>query len=139
MKTTTKITATLLALGVSAVLAGTAQATGPGAPDRTRAAAPAELTLTLTRPQGDAAGSRTATLKCGPTGGTHPAARSACAELGARNGTIEQKPADGVCTMIYSPVVAEATGTYNGRPVSFKKKYGNDCEMHQHTGAVFEF
>lgn len=139
MKTTTKITATLLALGVSAVLAGTAQASGPGTPDQARAATPADLRLTLTHPQGDASGARTTTLKCGPAGGTHPAARAACAELGARHGAIEQDPAGGVCTMIYAPVVAEATGTYDGRPVSFKKKYGNDCEMHQHTGALFEF
>ncbi|GGO59617.1 MULTISPECIES: SSI family serine proteinase inhibitor [Streptomyces] len=153
-KTVAKIAATLLALGTTAVLTGTAQASAPTTPEQSRAtpeqaratpeqaraaAGRTDLRLTLTHPETDTTPARTTTLKCGPTGGTHPSARSACAELAARRGTIEQPPAGGVCTMVYAPVLAEATGTYDGRRVSFKKQYGNDCELHQHTGVVFEF
>ncbi|MFD0852427.1 SSI family serine proteinase inhibitor, partial [Actinomadura adrarensis] len=47
--------------------------------------------------------------------------------------------ADAVCPMIYAPVLAEARGTWRGRPVRFRHEYGNGCVMTSRTGAIFRF
>jgi Subtilisin inhibitor-like len=127
----TGLTGAALAL-LSPVPAGAAPA-GAQAP-------PASLKLTISDPGGGASGQRSVTLTCGPSGGTHPRAAEACAELSRTGGVIERAPAPGAaCTMIYAPVVAEATGHWDGRPVRFRGEYANQCALASKTGTVFRF
>lgn len=126
----------------AAAAAGTAgtpgvQAPPPGTP---AAAPPTSLHLTLTRPGDGATTARSVTLHCDPPGGTHPEAARACAELARHGGRIEREADRGAaCTMIYAPVVAEASGRWRGRPVSFRAEYSNECVLHARTGALFLF
>jgi Subtilisin inhibitor-like len=125
----TGLTGAALAL-LSPVPAGTA----PGAE-----APQASLRLTITHPD-DAKGRRSVTLTCGPSGGTHPRAAEACAELTRSGGDIERASAPGsACTMMYAPVIAEATGHWQGRPVQFRAEYGNPCALAARTGTIFRF
>ena len=41
--------------------------------------------------------------------------------------------------MIYQPVDAAITGNWRGRPVEWRHRFGNACEMRRATGAVFGF
>jgi hypothetical protein len=80
------------------------------------------------------------TLKCDPPGGNHPAAEQACKDLAAHHGAFDHRPdRNQVCPMIYQPVVARATGRWQGRYTRFRKQYGNDCIMRSRTGSVFSF
>ncbi|WP_242891603.1 SSI family serine proteinase inhibitor [Actinomadura litoris] len=97
------------------------------------------LRLTLTYPGHDASGTRSVTLRCDPAGGSHPRAAPACAELRRAGGRLVHDPDGRVCTAQYSPVVAEARGSWRGTPVGFRSKFGNDCVMHSRTGTVFAF
>ncbi|GAA2630409.1 SSI family serine proteinase inhibitor [Actinomadura fulvescens] len=131
---------------IATALTGAALALLPAmaAPSAHAAAAPAtwptgHLRLTLTSPEANASGTRTATLLCGPDVGSHPEAAKACRELAARGGEIERDPADTACVLIYAPVVAAAEGHWQGRPVRFEQEYPNDCVMRAHTGQVFAF
>ncbi|GAA3931689.1 hypothetical protein GCM10023085_11240 [Actinomadura viridis] len=102
--------------------------------------AAARLRLTLSRPGDKAAAARNITLHCGPDGGDHPRAARACAELRRSRGEIEHRPAARTaCMMIYSPVIAEATGHWQGRPVRFRNEYANDCVLASRTGSIFRF
>jgi hypothetical protein len=84
---------------------------------------------------------RTATLRCDPPRGTHPKAPEACAALAGVKGDLTAlKPAPGVmCTMIYLPAVAAATGTWRGRSVQYRHTYSNSCLLGVQTGPVFQF
>lgn len=77
-------------------------------------------------------------LLCDPPQG-HPRAAGACAELETAGGDIGRIPAkqDAVCTMIYAPVTARASGLWHGRPVAYEEKFANVCAMEARTGAVF--
>jgi hypothetical protein len=78
-------------------------------------------------------------LGCAPARGTHPTARQACTELAQVNGDITALPPDDtMCMTLYAPVVATATGAWNGRPVRYRHKFGNACELHRATGVVFQ-
>ncbi|MFD0143737.1 MULTISPECIES: SSI family serine proteinase inhibitor [unclassified Streptomyces] len=80
-------------------------------------------------------------LGCGPTGGNHPRAESACVALDEAGGDFDrlEGQSDMVCPMIYEPVVAEAQGTYDNVPVGWKREFGNACELNAKTGTVFAF
>ncbi|MFD0691791.1 SSI family serine proteinase inhibitor [Actinomadura fibrosa] len=133
-------------------LAGTALAAGaftgaalPGTASAEPAAASAQpapgtsLRLTLTYPGRNTSGTRSVTLQCAPTGGSHPSAARACAELAASHGAIDRSPDGRICLAVYAPVVARAEGRLRGAPVSFRTRYGNDCVMRSRTGSVFDF
>lgn len=97
------------------------------------------VTLTVATPEGDTA---TVDLQCDPPDGTHPNAKSACAELHRAHGDFEaladlQEPAS--CTMEYRPVTAEAHGTWHGEPLDWTHEYSNDCTLRTATGTVFLF
>jgi hypothetical protein len=110
------------------------------APPLAHPAAPAtNLRLTVTAPTPKASGTRSVTLQCDPDGGTHPKAAQACAELARHGGQFTHRPADVLCTMIYAPVVADASGHWRGRMVHFHQQFPNDCDMHARTGTVFDF
>jgi hypothetical protein len=84
----------------------------------------------------------TVVLQCDPTGGTHPKAAEACADVAKAGGNLAQMPAGAApraCFMIYAPVTVTAQGKWQGQPVRFTKKYPNTCVMHDKTGSVFDF
>jgi photosystem II stability/assembly factor-like uncharacterized protein len=76
-----------------------------------------ELTV-RERPHGDQGPASTYTLRCAPTGGTHPYAAQACAELAASPGALE--PVTTPCTRLPIRGAPDAfvRGTYRGKPVN---------------------
>ncbi|WP_216211291.1 subtilase-type protease inhibitor [Amycolatopsis aidingensis] len=109
---------------------------GPDGRESTRA-----LILTISegeRPRPDAA---KAVLTCDPAGGTHPLSEAACAELAAVNGDVAavelepQRP----CYLIYRPVTVTAHGPWNGRPISYRETFPNDCVLDVIKGPIFRF
>ncbi|MET9952442.1 SSI family serine proteinase inhibitor [Streptomyces sp. NPDC006339] len=135
----TKIVATVLGGAFAAILSGTASA-DPAPTTRL------ELTIEHPGPEdappGESAAPanrRTVVLSCSPAAGSHPRPDRACADLDASEGRIETPPGDVACILLYDPVIATAHGTWQGRPVEFKRQYGNDCEMHAKTRNIFKF
>jgi Subtilisin inhibitor-like len=122
---------------VATALAGAVLALLPALP--AQAAAPTDLRLSVTRPAGNTSGSNTVTLRCEPSGGQHPRAAEACAELSRHDGAFDRPAGDTACTLEYTPVVAHATGLWRGRPVSFRREYSNSCVLRSHTGTIFQF
>jgi hypothetical protein len=104
-------------------------------------AAPAASTTSLLLAIGPQQGTgHSVTLTCAPDGGTHPAAKDACAALTAAGGDIGKvTPAQEMCPHLVRPVTATATGTYQGHPVSWSKTFNNTCEMQRATHPLFEF
>lgn len=96
------------------------------------------LQLSVTRDTAPSDGTRGTLLLCGPPEG-HRRAAEACDQLTAVNGDLRALPAarDTVCTLVYAPVTARASGQWNGRPVSYTETFSNACEMQARTGAVF--
>lgn len=96
------------------------------------------LQLTLTRGTGPAAGPRGTLLLCDPPRG-HSRAPEACGQLAEAGGDPARLAAapDAVCSMLYAPVTARASGRWDGRPVEYSRTFGNDCELTAVTGAVF--
>ena len=85
---------------------------------------------------------RTVTLQCYPTGGTHPKAAQACADVARAGGDLAQIPGSAhqrACFMIYSPVTVTAQGQWQGQNVRYTKKFPNTCVMRDKTGSVFDF
>ena len=79
-------------------------------------------------------------LRCDPDGGAHPKPIQACAELKKVGGRPDRlRPARMMCMLIYAPVTAEITGTWQGRRIDWSKTYGNSCEMSRATGVLFRF
>ncbi|WP_242575429.1 SSI family serine proteinase inhibitor [Streptomyces sp. NP-1717] len=127
-------------LAAVAAFAPTAAA-GPGPLDLTRTTlsplfqerAQDRLTVTvadtdITRADG------TYELKCGPTGGTHPEARSACARLdelaGEGKNPFTPVPEGQMCTMqMGGPATARVTGTWQGRSIDATFSHKNGCEI----------
>jgi hypothetical protein len=84
----------------------------------------------------------TVTLQCDPTGGTHPKAAEACADVAKAGGQLAQMPAGAnprACFMIYAPVTVTARGEWQGQAVRFTEKFPNTCVMRDKTGSVFDF
>ncbi|MGV9882482.1 SSI family serine proteinase inhibitor [Streptomyces sp. NPDC003006] len=102
-------------------------------PAVTPAEAPTDrLTITVTDSGGDGEG--TYELRCHPTGGTHPAAKAACARLDEVTvyGTdpFAPVPAGAMCTRQYGgPATAHIKGTWQGRPVDATYTRGDGCEI----------
>jgi hypothetical protein len=80
-------------------------------------------------------------LYCDPPGGAHPQPARACATLARVDGMPGRiKPNPTICcTMQYDPLTAEITGTWRGRQIDWKQRYGNKCEMIRATGVLFTF
>ncbi|MEU9290595.1 SSI family serine proteinase inhibitor [Streptomyces sp. NPDC048275] len=77
-------------------------------------------------------------LHCDPPRG-HSHAAEACKELAAADGDIARIPVkpDVVCSMIYAPVTASASGEWGGRQVEYSRTFSNSCVMDAETGSVF--
>lgn len=84
---------------------------------------------------------RTVTLTCDPTGGTHPDGDAACADLTAVGGDIAALPlVPRVCPAFVQTVTAQAQGTWLGVSKSYSKDFPNSCYANAFTGGhVFNF
>jgi len=89
-----------------------------------------DLTITFW-PKGRDGPSRTATLTCDPTGGTHPDSTKACAALDAHPEALHPVPGDVACTEIYGgDQVAEVEGAGpGGSPLRAILNRTNGCEI----------
>ncbi|MEE1822269.1 SSI family serine proteinase inhibitor [Streptomyces sp. BE20] len=141
------VAAVLLSVGLTAA-AVTATTTATAAEVDTEAAAAADveavtsLRLTVTHGATPVAGTpRLATLECPPgSATTHPDPVTACRLVDAVDGDLDRLDVDpGICTAEYDPYTVTASGTYRGRPLSFRRTYGNRCTLAHTTGAVFAF
>lgn len=97
--------------------------------------------MTLSYSAGQTTGSeaRRAMLTCHPPGGTHRAPAEACQALDAVGGdpaALNVSP-DVLCPQVYEPVTVTATGSWDGRTISFSRTFGNACEAAAVTGPVF--
>ncbi|GDY31068.1 subtilase-type protease inhibitor [Gandjariella thermophila] len=127
----------LIAFAVAATAAVLATPSAAAAPAPTEPARDSVLVLTVAPSQQPA---RHRVLRCSPTGGDHPYAAQACAELDAVHGDPgELRSQPRPCPFIYRPVTATAEGYWLGRPVRFQQTYPNDCVMLTRTGSVFRF
>ncbi|CAL9347060.1 subtilase-type protease inhibitor [Streptomyces cellulosae] len=136
------ITLGLTATAVCAPLSGAALAASGDAPSALYA--PSALVLTVGKGVSatTATPERAVTLTCAPgPSGTHPAAGSACADLGAVGGDLRAltRTGDALCPMIYDPVVITVDGVWQGKRVSYERVFSNDCEMNAHGSSVFAF
>ncbi len=94
-----------------------------------------ELSLTDTR-----GASSSVRLQCGPAQGNHPQVDAACSALERADGDFSRLPMKNqLCTMIHSPVEAQARGHWHGEPVEFTTEYSNRCVADAHSGGVFAF
>jgi hypothetical protein len=128
---------TMLAASSIAVLGlagpAAAAATGPGAAPRPTI----DLVLSYAADAGYAAA---VTLSCDPAGGAHPKPATACATLAKVNGRPDRlKPAPTMCTLEFAPITAEIAGTWRGKPITWKKTFGNPCDLTRATGRLFAF
>jgi hypothetical protein len=83
---------------------------------------------------------RTVSLACEPAGGSHPKSEIACAALDSAGGDFAQlKPRPDACALIYAPVDVVATGTWRGKPVTFRTTYVNRCSADRDSDGVFGF
>jgi hypothetical protein len=109
-----------------------AASTGPAGQSRAKT----DLTLSYMADAGYAAAVR---LTCS-AGDVHPQAKKACGTLkkvGGDPGRIT--PAKTMCTMVFAPITASVTGTWQGRSVKWSKQFGNQCVMRRATGVLFSF
>ncbi|MDQ3612305.1 MAG: SSI family serine proteinase inhibitor [Actinomycetota bacterium] len=75
------------------------------------------------------------TLTCEPTGGDHPAAAQACADLAQASEPFAPLPPDQVCTEIFGgPQTATVTGTYRGEQVRLDLSRSDGCRIAQWDG-----
>jgi Subtilisin inhibitor-like len=103
----------------------------------TTTAAFTELTITV-QPEGAGGPTRTWTLRCDPTGGSHPRAAAACAQVSAA--ALRALPPGTICTQIYGgPQTARVRGRVEGKPVDARFSRTNGCEIHRwdSVGALF--
>jgi len=99
-----------------AAACGSVSGTGTAPPSHHPAAAKVVLSVTVTPRPG--ARPEHWTLRCDPTGGTHPDARAACRQLLAAKNPFAPIPRGIMCPMIVSgPQHARVTGTFFGQHV----------------------
>jgi hypothetical protein len=82
-----------------------------------------------------------AELWCHPDGGSHRDPAAACAVLDAAGGDPARIPArSGVCSAVYAPVTAVATGHWQGgaQRIDFTRTYGNACALHNAHAPLFD-
>ncbi|MFI6262698.1 SSI family serine proteinase inhibitor [Micromonospora sp. NPDC051006] len=100
---------------------------------------PASVLLLTVQPH--SATPRTRVLLCGPSGGDHPAAATACRTVAGVDGdlaTLTLDP-DTLCTLEYAPVTVRAFGFWGDRPVTHTRTFDNRCGLLRETGDLFAF
>ena len=101
---------------IVAVCAAAATACGTAAAPAS-SPAPAKVSLDI-KVTGGSGGAHTWTLRCDPTGGSHPDAAAACAVLLKAKDPFAPVPRGLMCPMILaSTPVAKVTGTYFGQHI----------------------
>ncbi|MFJ1567086.1 subtilase-type protease inhibitor [Streptomyces erythrochromogenes] len=135
MHRSTRVAAIAVLLALGSAAPAYAAACPPGQHQRS------SLTLTVS-PSGDSSErttQRSTTLECGTPAGSHPRKVEACSQLEAAGGNLDSLNAEpeALCTMVYAPVTATATGTWRGTPVEWQKTYANECQLTSETGHVF--
>jgi hypothetical protein len=130
--TFSRLSGALLAVVLSVVATGLA-VTGTASAHQT-----SYLSLAIVSAEGPV---EVVTLECAPTGGTHPNAKAACADLTTADGDLNQVGDDQLvaCTMEYRPVTASARGHWEGKLVTWEQEYPNNCTLTTDTGTVFHF
>ena len=125
-----------VAAGCAMAAAGTAVA----APPPTKAPESA-LLLSVRQGEHPRPNSDEALLLCQPSGGSHPSAARACAQLARQHGKVAEVrlPSKRPCVLIYAPVTVTASGTWHGRPIHYTETFGNACMLHTTKGAIFRF
>lgn len=136
-----KLSAILGAILGSVVLAG--GLLGGVAPASATPSAYGDVVLTIHQGEDTSAPVRAEVeLWCDPDGGSHPDPAAACAALAAAGGDPAAiSPTSGFCTAQYDPVTAVAQGYWSGggQTISFRKTYGNACELRHAKAALFDF
>ena len=95
-------------------------------------AAPATSLSITYSPEGLGGPRQTWTLRCSPTGGTHPRRAAACRRLAQVVQPFRAVPAEAVCTQIYGgPDVALVRGTFRGRRVWTYFRLRDGCEINR--------
>lgn len=96
------------------------------------------LLLTVTQGETPSTARNGTMLRCDPPRG-HRHAAEACADLTRANGHIPDIPPreNAICPMLYAPVTAQATGQWQGHPITYTHTFPNPCTMTAQTGAVF--
>jgi hypothetical protein len=84
-----------------------------------------DLTITYW-PEGREGPSSTATLTCGPNGGTHPDVAKACAALEAHPEALHPVPLDMACTQIYG---GDQVATIEGSDLKATFNRSDGCEI----------
>jgi hypothetical protein len=78
-------------------------------------------------------------LRCEPTGGTHPDAEAACATLEQVDGDFDALiPLGMFCPEYFQPVAVEVVGKWRDRTVTFEHVYGNRCVAEDQSEGVFQ-
>jgi hypothetical protein len=142
IRTIIAASAVVAATALSPAVPAAAATTGPAAAPRAGAvAAPHARRTALTLSYMADAGYATAVkLRCDPVGGAHPAPTEACDELKRVGGRPDLlRPARMMCMLIYAPITATITGTWQDRRIRWSQTYGNTCEMSRATGVLFRF
>jgi hypothetical protein len=115
------------ALLLAACVVAAACGGGAHAGDST-AAGTTRLQVTY-QPKGTPGQTRTATLRCGPPGGSHPHPALACAALARQAHPFAPTPKGVACAMLYSgPQRAHVTGTYEGSRIDARFQRNDSCE-----------
>lgn len=93
-------------------------------------AATADINVVVRIDAGDGSWTKT-TLRCDPTGGTHPKRARACLSLlAAGRGALAPVPADRMCTQQYGgPERARITGLWRGKQVDARFNRTDGCEI----------
>ncbi|WP_424536088.1 SSI family serine proteinase inhibitor [Sphaerisporangium viridialbum] len=99
------------------------------------------LLLTIAKGESATPSDRVVLLQCGSPGGTHPRATEACRLLDPVKGDLGdlKTSSDARCARRYEPMTVSASGMWDGHHLYFERTFGNSCELHAYTGAVFNF
>ncbi|MES9537856.1 MULTISPECIES: SSI family serine proteinase inhibitor [unclassified Actinomadura] len=127
----TALGAVTLAFGTVAALAVPANA-----------AAVTQLTVSIAPDISTGPAAKSVTLECEPTGGTHPDAEAACADLIKAGGDFRKIPRvpGATCPQYYDPVTASVVGRWRGMFISTSARYINAACANVETGGhVFHF
>ncbi|WP_017541183.1 SSI family serine proteinase inhibitor [Nocardiopsis halophila] len=126
----------LAASAAALIAAPPAHAAPAGAPP----AEPSASRLVLAWTYEDGSDGSKVTLRCHPSGGSHPERSEACDALTEAGGHFEMLRSTGEpCTMQYRPVEVTATGHWFKRPVDYRETFGNLCTAKVETDRVFDF
>ncbi|MEU7483037.1 SSI family serine proteinase inhibitor [Streptomyces sp. NPDC042319] len=133
-----RLRAALLAVAALGLLPLTA-ATAPAAAAPTQAV-PREASIVIHA--GEGTGGRViarATLRCFPTGGTHPRAHAACRALAPVNGDFQRlRSQPRPCPKIHRPVTVAAKSIWQGNATFVVRGYPNLCVAAADSAGVFD-